>query len=111
MSCCLCLLFTVLATLRLRSDCAVVSHAAATHQPSHNSLLCVDTFHKGLVTQQYTATVHGALHASKFLVSLVRFEHSSSVHTVPELHRLLLVITCVGALGSPLPSARGHTSG
>jgi hypothetical protein len=93
MSCCLCLVFTVLA--RFRSDCARVSHAAATHQPSHNSLLCFDTFHKKLVTQRYSlaATTHGALHASKFVVSLVRVEHSSSVHTVPRLHKLLLVIT------------------
>ena len=56
-----------------------VSHAAATHQPNNNSVLCVVT--NSLVAQQYSlvATTHGALRATMFVVSLVCIEHSSSV--------------------------------
>jgi hypothetical protein len=82
---CLCLVFT--ARARFRWDCARVSHAAATHQPSHN-VLC---FIKLLVTQQSSLVVTTLCSSRSWspschfaiVVSLVRVEHSSSVHTVP----------------------------
>jgi hypothetical protein len=67
---CLCLLFTAHQGSRhiKVSVCARVSHAAATHQPNQNSVVC---FGKDLATQQYSfvVTIHGALRAGSWCPS------------------------------------------
>jgi hypothetical protein len=73
MHCCLWLLFTAHASFR--SDYARVvlqPHDAATHQPSHDSVICFGET-ESEVTQQYrlAGTTRGAVRATVFMVSLV----------------------------------------